>query len=252
MAGWRQTSTAAWSKASHALWWGPDVVGALGRFLEKTEEKWTKTSCLARKWREFVFFNCTSKWYLFARRWDDGPLFEQNLAILPFTRGYIDISYWHLEQSPVLLGLWCREFEEIPYWVLKHHGPSTITVCEKWTSFHCHPFWSELPFASQGAYKQWHSLTKSNVRMSYGPLFQQFAANVNQSSADQEQFSISPWPWTGAPLWAFIGEGASVYRRCRSLGKSPWETGSSGESPWGHGEDLTIVRYHTHSCYKIF
>jgi len=55
--------------------------------------------------RFFFFFNCTSKWYLFARRWDDGPLFEQNLAILPFTRGYIDISYWHLEQSPVLLGL---------------------------------------------------------------------------------------------------------------------------------------------------
>ena len=151
MAGWRQTSTAAWSKASHALWWGPDVVGALGRFLEKTEEKWTKTSCLARKWREFVFFFKLYLKMVFVRPkmgwWSS---FEQNLAILPFTRGYIDISYWHLEQSPPQC-CWVYDVESLKKYPIEcsnimDHPPSRsvksgrrFTVIRSEVNFHLHP-----------------------------------------------------------------------------------------------------------------
>ena len=146
MAGWRQTSTAAWSKASHALWWGPDVVGALGRFLEKTEEKWTKTSCLARNcfflklYLKMVFFRTKMGWWSsFWTKPGHPPIYA---IVVTWIYWYIISAPWTVPSVVVFMmsRVWRNTLLSAQTsWTIHHHGlwkvdDVSLSSVVKWTS----------------------------------------------------------------------------------------------------------------------
>ena len=151
MAGWRQTSTAAWSKASHALWWGPDVVGALGRFLEKTEEKWTKTSCLARNC--FFFLKTVPQNGIFSH--EDGMMVLFLNKAWPSSHlcycRHVDILIYHIGTLNSPQCCWVYDVKSLKKYPIEcsnimDHPPSrsvksgrrfTFIRCE--VNFHLHP-----------------------------------------------------------------------------------------------------------------
>ena len=65
---------------------------------------------------------------------------------------HVDILIYHIGtlNSPQCCWVWRNTLLSAQTsWTIHHHGLWKVDV------FHFHPLWSELPFASQGAYKQW-------------------------------------------------------------------------------------------------
>ena len=117
---------------------------------------WRKLRRNERKlhvWREngenlFFFLNCTSKWYLFARRWDDGPLLNKTW---PSSHLHVDILIYHIGTLNSPQCCWVYDVESLKKYPIEcsnimDHPPSRsvksgrrFTVIRSEVNFHLHP-----------------------------------------------------------------------------------------------------------------